>query len=205
MSDKVRLDKVTRVPAKQESEIEKGLCSTCLHQAYCAFPRQLSHPVRECDEFEGLEQQDVIAERITAILLKDTEVLCRVYDGEEDEEADASGTRSKKRGETMDTLTTHVVEKNINKAPNKVMIPHGLCVTCKHVVDCVFPREEGKAILFCEEFEGEVKVETKKVVKPAAPKPVLNDAKGLCRTCESFSTCAFPKAESGVWHCEEYK
>ena len=205
MSDKVKLNKVTSVPARQESEIEKGLCTTCLHQAYCTFPRQLSHPVRECDEFEGLEQRDVIAERITAILLKDTEVLCRVYDGEEDEEADASSTRAKKRGETMNTLTAHAVKKDINKAPNKVMIPHGLCVTCKNVVDCVFPREEGKAILFCEEFEGEVKDETKKVVKSAASKPVLNDAKGLCRTCESFATCVFPKTESGVWHCEEYK
>ncbi|MCD4733849.1 hypothetical protein K8R78_06385 [bacterium] len=212
MAGKAKVDKlkakdpVTSVPVvKQESEIEKGLCATCLHEAYCTFPRQLNHPVRECGEFEGLEQRDVIAEKVTAILLKDTEVLCRIYDGEEDEEeADVSSTRPKERGETVDTLTPNVAEKDITRTPSKVMVPHGLCVTCKNVVDCVFPREEGKAIRFCEEFDGEVKTESK-VAKPVATKPVLNEAKGLCRTCESFATCVFPKSEAGVWHCEEYK
>jgi hypothetical protein len=28
---------------------------------------------------------------------------------------------------------------------------------------------------------------------------------GLCRNCENRRTCAFPKPEGGIWHCEEYQ
>ena len=28
---------------------------------------------------------------------------------------------------------------------------------------------------------------------------------GLCGNCDERKTCIFAKAESGVWHCEEYK
>lgn len=30
-------------------------------------------------------------------------------------------------------------------------------------------------------------------------------AKGLCATCELCETCTFPRPESGVWRCEEYR
>ncbi|MBX3393880.1 MAG: hypothetical protein KF841_00790 [Phycisphaerae bacterium] len=30
-------------------------------------------------------------------------------------------------------------------------------------------------------------------------------AKGLCATCELRETCTFPRPESGVWRCEEYR
>jgi hypothetical protein len=30
------------------------------------------------------------------------------------------------------------------------------------------------------------------------------DFKGLCVNCANRHTCLLPKAEGGVWHCEEY-
>jgi hypothetical protein len=27
----------------------------------------------------------------------------------------------------------------------------------------------------------------------------------LCLNCEVRESCKFPKAEGGVWHCEEYR
>jgi hypothetical protein len=30
------------------------------------------------------------------------------------------------------------------------------------------------------------------------------DYKGLCVNCANRETCLLPKAEGGVWHCEEY-
>lgn len=30
------------------------------------------------------------------------------------------------------------------------------------------------------------------------------DYKGLCMNCTNRETCLLPKAEGGVWHCEEY-
>jgi hypothetical protein len=29
--------------------------------------------------------------------------------------------------------------------------------------------------------------------------------KGLCMNCKHVDTCTLPKAEGGVWHCEEYE
>ena len=29
--------------------------------------------------------------------------------------------------------------------------------------------------------------------------------RGLCSNCEERRSCAFPKPEGGVWHCEEYR
>ncbi|HQI02878.1 MAG TPA: hypothetical protein PLA18_16505 [Deltaproteobacteria bacterium] len=30
-------------------------------------------------------------------------------------------------------------------------------------------------------------------------------ALGLCSNCVNREVCRFPRPESGVWHCEEYK
>ncbi len=40
-------------------------------------------------------------------------------------------------------------------------------------------------------------------VRPRAGKP--GELKGLCANCEIRDTCTFPKAEGGIWHCEEYR
>jgi hypothetical protein len=87
----------------------------------------------------------------------------------------------------------------------------GLCSGCKNAPGCVFPREPGKPVMECGEFEG---------FPSAAPSFPKDDAppeegakgqvrgkvklKGLCKDCENHRTCTFPKSEGGVWHCEEY-
>ncbi|MCO6437226.1 MAG: hypothetical protein J5J06_09085 [Phycisphaerae bacterium] len=32
-----------------------GLCSSCVNDSVCTFPRSADHPVRTCDEFEGIQ------------------------------------------------------------------------------------------------------------------------------------------------------
>jgi len=91
-------------------------------------------------------------------------------------------------------------------------IQTGLCSTCETAATCKFTKYEGKPVVFCEEFDGYKRnghVENPDVeailayvnVKPRATK-VMN---GLCANCEVRETCKFPKAEGGIWHCEEYR
>ena len=91
----------------------------------------------------------------------------------------------------------------------------GLCQTCRYAPNCAFPTGPGAPVLQCEEFEAEgappVKKESRAVVS-AAPgadaAPPMNGSgkyKGLCTNCEDRDSCTFPKAEKGVWHCEEYR
>ena len=88
-----------------------------------------------------------------------------------------------------------------------------LCSSCRHASTCTFPRDPQKPALYCEEFEIDTPP-SKKTPGIAKSRPVKpSDAKaegspkliGLCSDCENSKTCAFPKPEGGVWHCEEYK
>lgn len=87
----------------------------------------------------------------------------------------------------------------------------GLCTTCNHAADCTLAGRTGKAVLFCEEYDAGESCEAKGQVQ-AWPKPKYVDGDedsgmflGLCRNCENRRTCAFPKPEGGIWHCEEYQ
>ncbi len=203
---------ISKAPVKKKRI--PGLCGTCKHETHCTFPRRSDRPLLECDEFEGLERRDAIAERLTNVLLGNTDVLARLYDGEEEELEDSdvapagrSGSSYNLQGETMGTAAVLTEEKKKTTAPvekKKAHTPLGLCSTCKLAATCAFPREAGRPVRFCDEFEGEEKVE---VVKPKvkAKKSTVNDLKGLCRLCDKASTCTFPKHEGGVWHCEEYE
>ena len=208
--------KVTAQPAPKAPAKKKripGLCGTCKREPNCTFPRKSGRPLLECDEFEGIERRDVIAERLTNVLMGNTNVLARLYDGEEEklEDSDAaaagrSGSSDNPQGETMATAVILTAEKKKTAVPveKKVHTPLGLCSTCKLAATCTFPRQAGRPVRFCDEFEGEQKVEA---VKPKAStrKVTVNDLKGLCRLCDKFATCTFPKGEGGVWHCEEYE
>ena len=62
---------------------------------------------------------------------------------------------------------------------------------------------------YCEMFDsgnGAQRAQTVTLVTPVKPQvreqPSL---KGLCVNCENRDTCTLPKAEGGVWHCEEYE
>jgi len=191
-----------------------GLCGTCKHEPTCTFPRRSGRPLLECDEFEGVERRDVIAERLTNALLDNSNVLARLYDGEEEilEDSDAAatgrpGSSPNPQGDTMATATALTEEKKKTTAPvekKEAYTPLGLCSTCKLTATCTFPRRPGHPVRFCDEFEGEQKVEATKP-KVSTKKVTENDLKGLCRLCDKAATCTFPKGEGGVWHCEEYE
>ncbi len=90
----------------------------------------------------------------------------------------------------------------------------GLCGTCNHSPTCTFPRDEHRPVMFCGEFDGFVSA-TKTVAMAEKPTRTAQDQRicetdhsskyrGLCRTCEHCDGCTFPKAEGGVWQCEEF-
>lgn len=92
----------------------------------------------------------------------------------------------------------------------------GLCMTCVHSSACAFPRREGQPVLSCEEFDDRVEgsVETPGAdnllvrVSEARVTDVTHEPPGhtgLCATCEHRETCAYPKPEGGIWHCEEFE
>lgn len=90
---------------------------------------------------------------------------------------------------------------------------HSLCSSCKNGAGCSFQKDRPKPVVYCEEFEIEAgpfaKISEK--IKPLSPPSAEgNDKKtgpynGLCTNCDNRKTCGFPKPESGIWHCEEYK
>ena len=96
---------------------------------------------------------------------------------------------------------------------------HGLCSSCSNTVTCTYPRDPGRSVVQCDEFEGSLKSPFKTTGTPFfmadLPSPsqrishfrgkTQNGNKGLCRLCEARSTCSYPKPEGGVWHCEEYR
>ena len=89
--------------------------------------------------------------------------------------------------------------------------PRGLCAFCTRAADCTFPRQPGRPVMFCEEFEGET-LTTKKTPAPKSESDAKarksgpsKELRGLCRTCELRDTCTYPKPEGGVWHCEEFR
>ena len=92
-------------------------------------------------------------------------------------------------------------------------IYHGLCSTCKHASTCTFPSDPQRPAFYCEEFEIEI-APTRKTAGDDTPESTTSfiaaaeDSAGLiglCSDCESRRTCAFPKPEGGIWHCEEYR
>ena len=194
-------------PEKAKRKRIPGLCGTCRNEPTCTFPRRHGQPLLECDEFDGVERRDVIAERLTKALLGNENVLARLYDGEEEEESEGpeppkSGPSSN-QGENMATATVLKAEEK-KTAAKRAPEPLGLCSTCRLAATCTFPRQPGRTVRFCDEFEGEEKVEETKP-KASTKKVVVNELKGLCRLCDKADTCTFPKAEGGVWHCEEYE
>ena len=86
-----------------------------------------------------------------------------------------------------------------------------LCFTCRHASTCTFPRHPERPSFYCEEFEIE-SVPAKRTTEEDKPQPTesfitaeeSDDLIGLCCDCENRQACVFPKAEGGVWHCEEY-
>ncbi len=71
-------------------------------------------------------------------------------------------------------------------------------------------------MLFCEEFDGQDENAVGAIPEAIAPSATVHaqamsradpsvELKGLCGTCEKRATCTFPRAEEGIWHCEEFE
>ena len=95
----------------------------------------------------------------------------------------------------------------------KNMQDRGLCSNCKNDPDCTFQKDRQKPSFCCEEFEVATCPPVKTTRKDQSPQISSVDAGeddlgkfvGLCSNCNNRRTCAFPKPEGGVWHCEEYE
>lgn len=94
----------------------------------------------------------------------------------------------------------------------------GLCSTCKHSSKCIFMKGALQAVQFCEEYEpgpsrgkrGNQGIAPGKRtgLDGACSKGAGGNGSqplGLCSNCSVRESCVFPKPESGVWHCEEYR
>ncbi len=83
----------------------------------------------------------------------------------------------------------------------------GLCATCVNASGCTFPRDPGRPILFCDEFEVPWKIPTRPftlvISTPELEDSETTELKGLCRQCAIRITCRYPKPEGGVWYCDE--
>jgi hypothetical protein len=88
-----------------------------------------------------------------------------------------------------------------------------ICSTCRNAPGCTFQKDRPKPSLYCEEFEIDMSPSVKIAGKEKSPATASVDAEdeelnkfvGLCSNCDNRRTCAFPKPEGGIWHCEEYQ
>lgn len=83
----------------------------------------------------------------------------------------------------------------------------GICTSCIHASTCLYQKAAKHPIWFCEMFESEFgkALKPEKHTKVSSPEiPLQTRLPGLCANCEKRETCTLPKAEGGVWHCEEY-
>ncbi len=85
----------------------------------------------------------------------------------------------------------------------------GLCLTCNHALGCTSTRRSESPVLYCEEFDISDTLH-QRLTRDLAVQPPnrlqnpFEGLLGLCSNCEKRGTCTLPKAEGGVWHCEEY-
>jgi len=76
----------------------------------------------------------------------------------------------------------------------------GLCMTCNHAKTCVCLAQSTEPIWRCEEFDPSGTMRT-----TTPPVDLTGQPLGLCINCERLPTCNLPKAEGGVWYCDEFK
>ena len=87
----------------------------------------------------------------------------------------------------------------------------GICSNCNNETDCKYLENCDQPVFHCDQYDGyapppkeTVKLNPKSLkAKPNTQK--ASSYQGLCRDCELRETCTFPKAEGGVWHCDEYR
>ena len=91
----------------------------------------------------------------------------------------------------------------------------GLCLTCNNSPTCVYRAMRGYDAIYCETFDAGVppgggRPGDKYAAPVGAPSTIapvesrVTVTRGLCVNCEHRDSCALPRPEGGVWHCEEY-
>lgn len=87
----------------------------------------------------------------------------------------------------------------------------GLCINCSEAPNCRYRLAAVEPIVFCEEYQcasGEPDKSAHNMYVFNAAGNELDTSpllRGLCVNCENKETCMLPKAEGGVWYCEEYE
>lgn len=96
----------------------------------------------------------------------------------------------------------------------------GICRTCRAAGECTFPKPFLRSIIQCAAYEPPLPEAAFEPARSGAAGqrrksqagPATSDAAGpadripgLCRTCAIRLECKYPRPESGVWHCEEYR
>lgn len=93
-----------------------------------------------------------------------------------------------------------------DEATRRARALRGLCLTCDRARDCMHITAGDSQVLRCEDFAvvGTVRRSVRAAEPPVERDAALDRRLGLCRTCDRADTCTLPRAEGGVWHCEEF-
>ena len=116
--------------------------------------------------------------------------------------------------EERETMPTTTVDLQDVTRPSIQHIPvaSGLCRTCVKAPECTFPRDPGRPVRSCDEFEGAGAPRSERAPRmvvasvfpmDGAPDRGATELKGLCVQCARRNSCAYPKPAGGVWHCDE--
>ena len=108
-------------------------------------------------------------------------------------------------------VTSRIIEETGKEAAMNAAKYRGICTSCRHCEYCTYQRDPETLVLQCAEFEAigpkpNPTIEAKNNYS-ASTRIALNPEipAGLCRSCDNYETCSYPKPEGGVWFCEEYK
>jgi hypothetical protein len=83
----------------------------------------------------------------------------------------------------------------------------GICGVCALVDSCERVKDLKEPLMTCEKLEPDPTLVSEMVeqfLESSNPHAVSLNHLGLCSNCDHRVNCTFPKAEGGVWHCEEY-
>ena len=123
--------------------------------------------------------------------------------------------RPRKHEKTAVTTPKKIERKKPSKMSEGDMRQYGLCSTCNSIETCINRKNWKGPVMFCEEFDDCVPVDTPEKTTESAKKGTVialpektkaaSVRRGLCVNCRHRETCGFPIVEGGVWHCEEYE
>ena len=75
-----------------------------------------------------------------------------------------------------------------------------VCAICDIAASCPYRLMRAPDDGPCALFEG-----SEHILAALRDTAAGHQVKGLCENCENRETCLLPKAEGGIWHCEEYR